>query len=84
MATNLNDLYNAALALPLSDRADLAATLYESVVASQESDRSDPWVEELRRRIEKLESGDADMMSWDEFKQKLASKYANAQNANSP
>jgi len=79
MTTNLNEIYQAALALPLSDRADLAATLFESVKLAEQHDHSDPWVEELRRRIQKLESGEAKFMTWEEVEQRLAERHGKIQ-----
>ncbi|MDZ4783015.1 MAG: addiction module protein [Planctomycetia bacterium] len=77
-STNLTELYQAALKLPLSDRADLAATLMESVKAAETHDRSDPWAEEIRRRVEDLESGKAVLLTWEEVERRLAERYAKA------
>jgi hypothetical protein len=54
------------------------------VKAAQPHDHSGPWAEEIRRRVESLESGNAELIEWDEFRRQLEAKYAQSQDSNTP
>jgi len=61
-------LLDAALQLPAHERAQLASAL----LASIDDQHDDPeeverlWAEECERRVAQLESGEADLLTWDE------------------
>ena len=71
MAT-MDELREKALRLPAADRAKLAAELLDSL---DEDDREDvsqdaierAWDDEIRRRCEEIDSGQADLLTEDEF-----------------
>lgn len=51
------ELLEAALRLPEDTRTELADRLYDSLGPPDESDVDAAWAEEIRRRIDDLESG---------------------------
>jgi len=57
MRTAADNLEQAALALPLAERARLAKALIESL--DQDPDVEAAWEREIRRRVEMVESGEA-------------------------
>jgi len=57
MRTAADNLEQAALSLPLGERARLARTLIESL--DQDPEIEAAWEGEIRRRVAKVESGEA-------------------------
>jgi len=51
------ELLDAALRLPEDARADLATRLLESLEPAEEGDVEAAWAEEIKRRVDDLESG---------------------------
>jgi putative addiction module component (TIGR02574 family) len=72
------DLRRDVLALPVDERANLAAEL----LASLDPDADDPatvrtdWAEELERRARRVLSGEADGEDWERIRQRLADKIS--------
>jgi len=70
MASNVEEIRDAALALPLEERADLAEQLLESLQREQqEIDRC--WTEEAEKRLEAYRRGEVRVIPADEFLQRL-------------
>jgi putative addiction module component (TIGR02574 family) len=65
MNATAQKMFEDALRLPEADRADLAASLIESLDETKEQDVDSAWAAEIRRRIEDLDSGRVKPMSWD-------------------
>jgi putative addiction module component (TIGR02574 family) len=68
------EILNTALQLPDKDRADLAASLIESLDRSFDSDTQAIWAEEVSRRLAELDSGTVRAVPWDEARQIIAGR----------
>lgn len=67
-------LLDQALALPASERGDLAAALIESLgdeEAIADEDIEQAWADEIRRRVADIESGRTKTLSWEEVEKSL-------------
>ena len=67
MATAAENLFEKALQLPASDRAHLAADLLASLDsdAADETSVDEAWSQETSRRAQMLDSGEAQLVTWD-------------------
>jgi putative addiction module component (TIGR02574 family) len=61
----------AALRLPESERADLAARLIDSLDPGADDDAEAAWSEEIRRRVDDLKNGRVRSIPWDEVRRML-------------
>lgn len=77
-----DEITEAALALSQDDRRNLAELLDESLMASQQPFQLSPeWRQELQRRIEAVNSGEAKLSSWDEVKARVQATLLAKENA---
>jgi putative addiction module component (TIGR02574 family) len=74
-----DDLLKKALTLPPNERATLAGSLIESLEEVDEASVQDAWDDEIARRIEELDSGKAETISWDEVRRRIATKLGHGQ-----
>jgi len=74
MNTAIQEILSTALRLPDKDRADLAASLIESLDRPFDSDAQTAWAEEIDRRLAELERGAVKPMPWEEARQIIASR----------
>lgn len=74
-------LYEKALALPEADRAALAEKLYASVDQGFDPEVEEAWSEEIKRRMEEIDSGKVKMIPGEQVLQKLQAKLDRARNA---
>ena len=74
MNTATQGILNTALQLPDEERADLAASLIESLDRPFDSDVRAAWAEEIHRRIADLDSGVVKAIPWDEARQMIAGR----------
>ncbi len=66
MSTSIENIEQMALSLPLDSRATLANKLFESLDAVNESEEiRDARIEEIRRRVDKIKSGTAELIEED-------------------
>jgi putative addiction module component (TIGR02574 family) len=72
----VQEVLNTALRLPDRDRADLAASLIESLDRPFDSDAQTAWAEEIGRRLAELDSGTVKPIPWDEARQVIAGRTA--------
>ena len=72
MNTATQGILNTALQLPDKERADLAASLIESLDRPFDPDVQAAWAEEIHRRIADLDSGAVKAIPWDEARQMIA------------
>jgi Putative addiction module component len=75
MAIHPDDLRREALALPESERADLAAELLVSLEAPTDEDMSvirSSWAVEIERRARRVLAGEAASQDWTTVRQRLA------------
>jgi putative addiction module component (TIGR02574 family) len=74
-----DDLLKKALTLPANERATLAGSLIDSLEEVDEASVQDAWEDEIARRIEELDSGKAETISWDEVRRRIATKLGHGQ-----
>jgi putative addiction module component (TIGR02574 family) len=73
MSKEVTELLKKALELPVTDRAELAGSLIESLDQAEDQSVKDAWEAEIVRRMEDLDSGRVKPDSLDEFRRRLAS-----------
>ena len=72
MATNRDEVLNAALALNADDRAIVANRLLDSLTESGDVARLDPeWAREIERRIAAFDRGESQAIGIDDVKRIL-------------
>lgn len=69
-----NKLLQDALALSVQDRADLAAALLASLDEPADADVEAAWAEEIKRRIEEIDSGAVTPVPWPEARAIIAGR----------
>jgi len=60
-----------ALDLPVEQRAEIAGRLIDSLDPIVDDDIEAAWSEEIRRRLERLDAGDAKTVPWAEAKRRI-------------
>lgn len=70
MSEEVDTLLKQALALPADQRAEMASTLIDSLDSECDEDVEAAWQEEIARRLERLRSGTAKTVPWEEVRQK--------------
>jgi putative addiction module component (TIGR02574 family) len=73
MSSEVNELLKKALTLPVTEHAELAGSLIESLDQAEDKSVADAWEAEIVRRMEDLDSGRVKPDSLDEFRLRLAS-----------
>jgi putative addiction module component (TIGR02574 family) len=73
MSSEVSELLKKALELPVTDRAELAGSLIESLDQAEDKSVKDAWEAEIVRRMEDLDSGRVKPISHDEVLRRLAS-----------
>jgi putative addiction module component (TIGR02574 family) len=66
MSANAMDLLARALQLPEKERGELAARLIESLETGADEGAEAAWSEEIKKRVEELQSGQAKGVPWPE------------------
>lgn len=74
-----NDLLKKALTLPAEERAALASSLIESLDTTIDKSSEAAWSEEIVRRIEQLDSGEAKTVPWEDVRRQISAKLTNGQ-----
>lgn len=70
MTQELRELLQKALALPEDERAELAGNLISSLDATVDQDVDAAWQQEVVLRLQDIQSGKVDTVSWQEVQQK--------------
>jgi putative addiction module component (TIGR02574 family) len=79
MTPDVSELLKKALALPPEARAALASSLFESLDEEPADEGVEAaWSEEIKRRIEDIESGKAEMIPYEEVRRRLAALLSDA------
>ncbi|WP_083913985.1 addiction module protein [Ilumatobacter nonamiensis] len=68
-----------ALDLPVRERADIAAELLASLRAPEDASDHDVerlWADEIRRRVERVESGESATVPWDDVRAEAERRLA--------
>ncbi len=60
-----------ALTLPPGERADLAATLIESLDEREDEAIEEAWAREIQRRMREVESGTVKTIPWSEARKRI-------------
>jgi putative addiction module component (TIGR02574 family) len=71
MTTPAHRLYDSALQLPDSERAELAAWLIESLDPEVDDDADAAWDAEIKSRIEELDNGAVAAIPWPEARRMI-------------
>ena len=71
MNTESHNLLEQALALPDTDRAALAASLFRSLDTEIDADADELWDNEIKRRLEEIRSGEVELVPWDKMLAKM-------------
>ncbi|MGA7916622.1 MAG: addiction module protein [Candidatus Acidiferrales bacterium] len=73
MSREVTELLKKALELPVTDRAELAGSLIESLDHAKDESVENAWNAEIARRMEDLDSGRVKPVSLNEFRRRLDS-----------
>jgi len=80
MTAEVSELLKKALALPPEARAALADSLLESLDEEPVNEGVEAaWSEEIKRRIEEIDSGKVQMIPFEEVRRRLAARLADAE-----
>ncbi len=74
MTQQAQDLLQKALSLSDEERADLAASLINSLDAEADAGAEAAWNDEIARRIQQLDSGQAVTIPWEQLRSRVSSK----------
>jgi putative addiction module component (TIGR02574 family) len=72
------ELLNQALALTEEERADLAASLLDSLDGPLDEDSEAVWQEEISKRISDLDSGKAKTIPWEDVQKEVTAVLQHA------
>jgi putative addiction module component (TIGR02574 family) len=79
MSPDVSELLKKALALPPEARAALAGSLLESLDDEPADEGVEAaWNEEIKRRIEEIDSGKVQMIPYEEVRRRLAALLSDA------
>jgi putative addiction module component (TIGR02574 family) len=79
MTPDVSELLKKALALPPEARAALATSLFESLDEEPADESVEAaWSEEVKRRIEDIDSGKVQMIPYEEVRRRLAALLSGA------
>ena len=79
MSPDLSELLKKALALPPEARAALAGSLLESLDDEPADEGVEAaWNDEIKRRIEEIDSGKVQMIPYEEVRRRLAALLSDA------
>lgn len=74
MATTVVSLFKEAADLNEADRATLAGLLLESLDQPPIPGVEAAWAEEIERRIAQIDSGEVELIPWDDVKARLLAR----------
>ena len=69
------ELLQKALTLSDEERAELAASLIDSLDTNVDAGAESAWNREIAHRIEDLDSGKAKTVSWEEVRRRISAKF---------
>jgi len=76
MTREASDLLNKALSLSITERAELAASLIDSLDGPEDESVVAAWNQEIARRITELDSGQARAVPWEEVRRRISARLA--------
>lgn len=71
MESEAEHLLQSALSLPPGDRADIAASLIQSLDDVVDADADAAWADEIKRRIESIDNGQVSLIPWDQVMREM-------------
>jgi putative addiction module component (TIGR02574 family) len=71
MNTQSQQLLQTALALPESDRAEIAASLIHSFDTETDEAVEAAWAAEIQRRIDAIDHGEVKLVPWDDVMREM-------------
>ncbi len=71
MSEPAQDVLNAALKLPVPERAQVAAELLASLDGESDADVEEAWAAEIERRVERIRTGKATGRPWSQVRDDL-------------
>jgi len=71
MESEAQHLLQSALSLTPSDRADIAASLIQSLDEVVDADADAAWADEIKRRIESIDNGQVSLIPWDQVMREM-------------
>ncbi len=66
MDTQAHQILQTALALPWDDRVEIAESLILSLDEKTADELNAAWADEIKRRIDSIDSGQVHLIPWDE------------------
>ena len=79
MTSEVSDILKKVLALPPEPRAAIAGSLLESLNDAPADEGVEAvWSEEIKRRIEEIDSGKVQMIPYEEVRRRLAARLSDA------
>lgn len=79
MTETASDILKKALALPAEARAAIASSLLESLDEGAADEGVEAaWSEEIKRRIEEIDSGKVKLIPYEEVRRRMAALLSNA------
>ena len=75
MNTQSEHILRSALALPESERAEIAASLIHSLDAEVDENADEAWAAEVQRRIELIDGGEVQLIPWDDLLGEIFSRF---------
>jgi putative addiction module component (TIGR02574 family) len=78
MTQDAAKLLKGALQLPDRDRAELAASLIESLDEQMDEDVETAWQVEIERRVKELDDGTVQPIPWPEVRKRLRGRTGDA------
>ncbi len=67
MEVQAEHILQTALSLPVNERAEIAASLIESLDGQADTDVDATWAKEIQRRIDSIDKGQVQLIPWDEM-----------------
>lgn len=74
MSPSTEQLLASALALPESERLELAQALLAASEPPAPEPTGDAWLAELQRRSDQIDAGEAALIPWEEVKQRVRAR----------
>ena len=71
MNTQSQQILLSALSLPESDRAEIAASLINSLDKEADEQVDEAWAAEIKRRIDEIDGGEAKLVPWDDVMREM-------------
>lgn len=81
MSGKARKVLEEALSLAPEERADVAASLLESLDEQEDADVEEAWAGEIERRIREVETGVVKMIPWSEARLRLRQRLDGSQKA---